>query len=92
MDGGVEKDNVERKKAARLTWLRLKDAVLRAKISLKTKGRIIKATVIATLLYGSEARFFRKKDVAAYQNFVDRVCRSLVFSTTKMTIPKWKEK
>ena len=33
MDGGVEKDNVERKKAARLTLLRRKDAVLRAKIS-----------------------------------------------------------
>ena len=62
---------MERKKAARLTWLRLKDAVLRAKISLKTKGRIIKATVIATLLYG------RKKDVAAHQNFVDKVCRAL---------------
>ena len=92
MDGGVEKDNVERKKAARMTWLRLTDAVLRAKISLKTKGRIIKATVIATLLYGSEARFFRKKDVAEYQNFVDRVCRALVFSTTKLTIRRMEGK
>ena len=92
MDGGVEKDNAERKKAARVTWLRLKDAVRRAKISLKTKGRIIKATVIATLLYGSEARFFRKKDVAEYQNFVDRVCRTLVFSTTKLTIRKMEGK
>ena len=92
MDGGVEKDNVGRKKAARLTWLRLKDAVLRAKISLKTKGRIIKATVIATLLCGSEARFFRKKDVAAYLNLVDRVCRALVFSTTKMAIRRMEGK
>ena len=92
MDGGMEKDNVERKKAARLTWLRLKNAVQRAKISLKTKGRIIKATVIATLLCGSEARFFRKKDVAAYQYFVDRVCRALVFSTTKMTIHRMEGK
>ena len=32
-----------------------KNAILRAKISLKTKGMIIKATVIATLLYGSVA-------------------------------------
>ena len=80
---------VERKKAARLTWLRLNNAVLRAKISLKTKGMIIKATtVIATLSYGSEARFLRQKDVAAYQHFVDRICRSLVFSATKMTTRK----
>ena len=92
MDGGVEKDNAERKTAARMTWLRLKDAVLRAKISLKTKGRIIKATVIATLLYGSEARFFRKKDVAEYQNFVDRVCRALVLSSPKQTIRRMEGK
>ena len=44
---------------------------------MKTKGRIIKAAVIATLLYGSEARFFRKKNVAAYQDFVDRDLQSI---------------
>ena len=54
MDGDVHKDNEERMKAARMSWMRLKNEILRAKISLKTKGMIIKATVIATLLYGSE--------------------------------------
>ena len=30
--------------------------------------------------------------MAAYQNFVDRVCRALVFSTTKMTIRRMEGK
>ena len=70
---------MQRIKAARLVWLKLHRQLPRLGLSLTNKGRILKATVIASLLYNCEVRFFQHTDYDNMRKFINRCIRGLTW-------------
>ena len=76
-DGQSSRDTTERIAAAGKVRGKIKKQLLRLRISLRLKGRIVEATVIASLLYGCEVRCFRDTEIKQYQVFVNSFARYL---------------
>ena len=60
-------------------WAKLKKRTDLCKIHVKTEGRLFKASVVASLLYGTEVRGISKKQIQRMQTFVNRCERRLYF-------------
>lgn len=83
-DGGAQTDIEKRLEAARKVWFQ----VLRRLPSLKSfsvrlKAHLVSASVLASLLYGSEVRSFTRVQLNQYQRFVNKMIKRLTYRTER---------
>jgi len=86
MDGGARRDTVVRQAEASRRWGKLKNQLLRAGLSLKTKGQVLRAVVMSSLLYGSEVRPFLAVQVQSHQALMNKFVRALCYKRGGTTI------
>mmetsp|Transcript_73708 Transcript_73708/g.208752 ORF Transcript_73708/g.208752 Transcript_73708/m.208752 type:complete len:1462 (+) Transcript_73708:383-4768(+) len=87
-DGGSRTDQRKRLQAAGNLWGKIKKQVMHSGLSLRLKGRIVEATVFATLFFGAEVRTFTVEQSREYQRFCDKIARFLVFPETGLALRK----
>jgi len=66
-DGGYCRERNNRMSSASTVWRKLKKKLERVSLRNQTKGRMLKSTVLAAMLYGTETRAPKPKDVASMQ-------------------------
>ena len=66
MNGGCVTGTAMRLERAREVWRKVKVKLPRLGVGLRTKARVVQATVIAALLFGSEVRTFSRTDIEKY--------------------------
>lgn len=76
-EGGYGRELQQRLARAGRVWHGLMKQIDRARMSLKTKGRLFKAAVMASLLYGTEARGVPAWATARMQVFVNKCERRM---------------
>jgi len=86
MDGSNDTDTFERIQGARRVWRALWRQLPRLKVPPEVKGRIIEATVCASLLYGCEIRSFTEADIEKYRRFLGRCYRGTIFGGPSDTL------
>lgn len=72
-DGGQQVDTAKRLEAAKKLWYKMWRQMPRFGIALRVQAKLIKATVVASLLYGSECRGFTPKQEQRYQKFLNDI-------------------
>ena len=71
--GSTREDTYERIEASRRLWYLVNRRLPWLQLSLQLQGQIIRATVLASLLYGCETRPWTATEVDIVQRFVNRV-------------------
>ena len=69
--------------AARTVWRKLHRQMPRLGLSLRIKGMVIRATVIASMLYNTEVRSHTYRDLDAMRKFINRVIRGAVWRPSR---------
>ena len=77
-DGGYARERNHRASKAAMVWFRLKKQIEKVLISNKTKGRLLRASVMAALLYGTETRAPDAKQVNKMQTQINGYERRLL--------------
>ena len=85
-DGGCRADTRHRLLEAGKAWGKIKRQITLMQVDLKTKGRMTEAIVCSTLFYAAEVRPFTSVEILAYQRFLNKVVRYLVWSEYKIGI------
>lgn len=79
-DGTAGADTDSRLRAARLVWRRVYQQMPRLGLSLRLRGRVAQATVVASMQYGSEARSFTQRETQRYRSFLNKVIHGIGWS------------
>ena len=80
MNGGCVTDTATRLEKARGVWRKVKVKLPMLEVALRTRARVVQATVVATLLFGAEIRKFPRKDIEKYRKFLGGVIRSISYN------------
>ena len=80
MNGVCVTDTAMRLERAREVWRKVKVKLFMLGVVLRTKARVVQATVIAALLFGAKVRTFSWTDVERYRRFLGGIIRYISFN------------
>ena len=76
-DGSNERDLCERLRKARKLWCAVFARLPKLGLAKKMRDNVVKATVLASLLYGCEVQVHSAKQLQMMQGFINRVVRGI---------------